>query len=52
VDRRELRDGYRCRVAEQSISLTDIAEWVRLERACCPFLVFAIDIVGAKPELH
>jgi hypothetical protein len=28
------------------MDLTALAEWVRLERKCCPFFTFAIEVEG------
>ena len=44
----ELPDGYELRVAE-AMSLAELGEWMQMERRCCPFLVFRID-VGAETE--
>jgi hypothetical protein len=44
---REVRpavDGFAFRLAESEIDLRDLAEFVALERRCCPFLTFRIDI--------
>lgn len=43
-DRRELPDGYSFRIVEQSISLKDVAEWISMERRCCPFLIFQLEV--------
>lgn len=51
-DRRELTDGYTFRLSEQSISLTDVAEWIRMERLCCPFLVFRLEIAGSAADIQ
>lgn len=51
-DRRELPDGYSFRLGEQSISLTEVAEWIRMERQCCPFLVFQIDVPAGNAEVQ
>ncbi len=44
---RELRDGYALGVDTRTITLTDLAEWVGMERLCCPFLTFQIEVAGA-----
>jgi hypothetical protein len=51
-DRRELPDGYAFRIVERSISLAEIAEWIRMERLCCPFLVFRLELAGAAAEVE
>ena len=41
---RELEDGYAFRLPRESEMLLDAAEFVALERLCCPFLGFAIEV--------
>jgi hypothetical protein len=40
LETRELTDGYAFRVPETALVAT--AEWVALERKCCPFFAFSI----------
>jgi len=40
-DRRELENGYAFRLPPQA--LVTAAQWVSLERRCCPFFTFAIE---------
>ena len=42
-ERRELDNGYAFRLLSQKISLLEIAEWVTLERRCCPFFNLQIE---------
>jgi len=44
---RELTDGYEFRLAEDPDTITRAAEFISLEKLCCPFLHFALEI---KPE--
>jgi hypothetical protein len=44
TDRIELPNGYAYRLDLGLFSLPELAEWVTLERLCCPFLSFQIDI--------
>ena len=46
-------EGYRLRYAANT-QLSMLAEWIDLERRCCPFLVFTIDVpaAGASIVLH
>jgi hypothetical protein len=44
---RELADGYAFRLSGESDVLLKAAEFISLERLCCPFLGFAI---GVEPE--
>jgi hypothetical protein len=45
-DRTELADGYRYRIEADAITLPDLAEWIAMERLCCPFLSFHLDIAN------
>lgn len=42
-ERRELDNGYAFRLAARKILLVEIAEWVTLERRCCPFFTLQIE---------
>lgn len=46
-EHRELRDGYALGVDTQALTLTELAEWIGMERRCCPFLTFQIEVTGA-----
>jgi hypothetical protein len=41
---RELPDGYALRFADDGTLFDRLAEWVRLESVCCPFLNFELRI--------
>jgi len=41
---RELPDGYEFRFADEPNVLQGLADFVSLEKLCCPFLNFAIEI--------
>lgn len=43
-ERRELDNGYAFKLAERKIALMEIAEWVTLERRCCPFFNLQIEV--------
>lgn len=45
-DRRELADGYIYKLDTKGIGLPEIAEWITLERLCCPFLDFQLHVKG------
>jgi hypothetical protein len=45
----ESADGYRFRVPASQEALRDVGELLALERLCCPFLEFALE-VSAAPE--
>jgi hypothetical protein len=48
---RELKDGYALRVNAGQAPLVDVAEWIELERRCCPFFDFQIDVHGEDGSL-
>ena len=41
---RERPDGYAFRLPQESDTLRDAAEFISLERLCCPFLGFAVEV--------
>jgi hypothetical protein len=49
----EMPDGFRLRFADAA-SLPQLAEWIPLERRCCPFLSFDVawPTGAAGPALH
>jgi hypothetical protein len=44
IDVRELPDGYAFRLPNDADTLRKAAEFVSLERLCCPFLGFALEV--------
>ena len=47
-NRRELPNGYVLSLDEKAISLTEAAEWMSLERLCCPFLTLQLETVAGQ----
>jgi len=45
-DRKELLDGYAYKLETKKITLPEVAEWITMERLCCPFLTFQLDVKG------
>ncbi|HLX43117.1 MAG TPA: hypothetical protein VKR43_06770 [Bryobacteraceae bacterium] len=45
-DRHELSDGFVYELDSKAIALTEVAEWITLERLCCPFLTFNLQVAG------
>ena len=39
----ELPDGYAARLPSDPAVFRDVAEWIALERRCCPFLTLGLD---------
>ncbi len=44
----ELPHGYSYSVPADQLSLTEIGEWISLERLCCPFLRFELSVSGTE----
>ena len=44
MEARELDTGYAFRHSPKAVVLVALAEYVSLERLCCPFFVFAIEV--------
>lgn len=45
-DRSELPDGYAFKLDSKTISLPEVAEWISMERLCCPFLTLQVSASG------
>jgi type IV pilus biogenesis protein CpaD/CtpE len=41
---RELADGYSFRLPAESAMIKDVSEWITLERLCCPFFRFEMEV--------
>ena len=39
-EKTDLSDGYIYRLDTEAITQTELAEWISLEKRCCPFLEF------------
>ncbi len=46
--RDETTDGYRFELDATAISLVEAAEWVTMERLCCPFLTLELSAWGGE----
>jgi hypothetical protein len=46
----DLPDGYAIRLDSQAITLPEAAEWISMERLCCPFLKFELSTSGNQSE--
>ena len=40
----QLSDGYTYTVDTKTITLPEVAEWITIERLCCPFLTFQLNV--------
>lgn len=52
VGREDLPDGYGFRYTADSSTLMKIAEFVSMERLCCPFLNFTIEVESANASIR
>ena len=43
---REVSDGYSFQIDTRKASFRDVADWIELERRCCPFFVFELSVQG------
>ena len=50
-DRRELPDGYGYSLDSSKITVPEVSEWITMERLCCPFLIFQLEVGGEVSRL-
>ena len=43
-ERKELTDGFAFRIDLAAAPLDEVARWIDLERLCCPFLRFGLEV--------
>ncbi|MFZ0676832.1 hypothetical protein [Candidatus Binatus sp.] len=46
VGKRELPDGIAVQISTERMALAQLAEWIALERKCCPFFEFKIEVAA------
>jgi hypothetical protein len=51
VSARELNNGYALRMDTGRTSLVQVAQWIDLERKCCPFFDFQVAVHGEDGSL-
>ena len=51
VRRRGIPNGYAFQMDPAKLSITDAAEWIALERKCCPFFDYRIDLLSEENVL-
>ena len=49
-EKRELPDGYSFRLDNGVVSLQNVAEWMGMERRCCPFLTSQLETSGSRSD--
>lgn len=48
--RREIANGYTYKLNSATISLSEAAEWIGMERLCCPFLTLQLSASGKEDD--
>lgn len=49
-ERRELPDGYAFLIDATALMLPEAAEWIDMERRCCPFLTIQLEAPGGGED--
>ena len=49
-ERTEHSDGYAFKLDGGAIGLKEVAEWIGMERLCCPFLTFQLSASGNQAD--
>jgi hypothetical protein len=49
-ERNNLEDGYAYRLDSDGITLPEVAEWMTMERLCCPFLTLQVSAAGNQRD--
>ena len=49
-DRSEVANGYTFKLDSKAVTLPETAEWISMERLCCPFLTLHLSVSGNQPH--
>ena len=49
-ERSEISNGYAFKLDSQTVTLPEAAEWISMERKCCPFLTLQLSASGNHPD--
>ena len=49
-ERGSQQDGYAYKLDSGGISLQEVAEWINMERLCCPFLTLQLSVGGDQED--
>jgi hypothetical protein len=49
-ERTEYSGGYAFKLDGGAIGLKEVAEWISMERLCCPFLTFELSVSGNQAD--
>jgi len=48
----EVENGYVFHLPDDDAMLATVAEWIALERRCCPFFEFTVSVGGSDPSIR
>jgi hypothetical protein len=48
----EVDGGYVLHLPDDDVMLAVVAEWIALERRCCPFFEFIVSVGGSEPSIR
>ena len=49
-DRSEISNGYAFKLDSKAVTLPEAAEWIVMERLCCPFLTLQLSAAGNQAD--
>jgi hypothetical protein len=49
-ERSEISNGYTFTLDSEAVTLPEAAEWISMERLCCPFLTLQLSASGQQPH--
>jgi hypothetical protein len=49
---RDLSEGYSFQINPHRTSFLEVAQWIELERKCCPFFVFELELDGGSGTIQ
>ena len=48
--RSEIANGYTFELDHKAVTLPEAAEWISMERLCCPFLTLQLSVLPNQPQ--
>jgi hypothetical protein len=52
IAKRDLPNGIAIQIAPDKVTLPQLAEWISMERKCCPFFNFKIEVAPDSGPVH
>jgi hypothetical protein len=49
-ERSEIAAGYTFKLDSKTVTLPEAAEWIAMERLCCPFLTLQLSAAGSRAD--